>query len=85
MRVNQSERVDDLPLVIHWLKQMQIEKLIDQELPTPHGNRKGLSYGQLSVLLLSYMITQADHRLCAVEPWVEKHRKTVRYGNGMDN
>ncbi|MGK7875818.1 MAG: transposase, partial [Xenococcaceae cyanobacterium] len=82
MRVTQSERVDDLPLVIHWLKQMQIEKLIDQELPPPHGNRKGLNYGQLSVLLLSYMITQADHRLCAVFPWVNKHRRILEIATG---
>ncbi len=61
---------------------MEIEKLIDQELPSPHGNRKGLSYGQLSVLLLSYMITQADHRLCAVEPWVDKHRRTLEMATG---
>jgi hypothetical protein len=32
-----SERVDDLPVVIHWLSQMGIERLIDQELPAPHG------------------------------------------------
>jgi len=48
---------------------MRIEQLIDQELPEPHGNRQGLSYGQLAVLLLSYIVTQADHRLCAVEHW----------------
>jgi hypothetical protein len=64
-----SERVDDLPVVIQWLSQMRIEQLIDQELPEPHGNRQGLSYGQLAVLLLSYIVTQADHRLCAVEHW----------------
>jgi hypothetical protein len=52
MRRTESERVDDLPLIIHWLKQMQIEQLIDQELAPPHGNRKGLSYGQLFVLLM---------------------------------
>jgi hypothetical protein len=56
-----SERVDDLPVIIYWLLQMGIEQLIDQELPRPHGNRRGLSYGQLSVLLLSYIISQADH------------------------
>lgn len=61
---------------------MEIAQVIDQELPPPHGNRKGLSYGQLSVLLLSYMITQADHRLCAVEPWVEKHRRTLEIATG---
>ncbi len=38
----QSERADDLPLIIHWLKQMEIASIIDRELPVPHGNRKGL-------------------------------------------
>jgi len=69
-----SERADDIPLIIHWLKQMEIASIIDQELPAAHGNRKGLSYGQLSVLFLSYVVIQSDHRLCAVENWVEKHR-----------
>jgi hypothetical protein len=48
-----SERVDDVPVVIKWLSEMQIEALINQEIPSPHGNRKGLSYGQLAVLLLT--------------------------------
>ena len=90
MRPTESERVDDLPLIIHWLKQMQIEPLIgrrsrafgEQELPPPHGNRKGLSYGQLSVLLLTYIITQADHRLCAVEPWVNQHHHILEQATG---
>jgi transposase len=77
-----SERVDDLPVVIQWLSQMRIEQLIDQELPEPHGNRQGLSYGQLAVLLLSYIVTQADHRLCAVEPWVNQHHQTLELATG---
>ena len=79
-----SERADDLPLIIHWLKQMEIASIIDQELPPPHGNRKGLSYGQLSVLFLSYVVTQSDHRLCAVETWVEKHRQTLEMATGWN-
>ncbi len=59
-----------------------MERLIDQELPSPHGNRRGLSYGQLVVLLLTYIITQADHRLCAVEPWVNQHRRTLERATG---
>jgi transposase len=82
MRATESERVDDIPLIVHWLKQMQIEQLIDQELPSPHGNRQGLSYGQLSVLFLTYIITQADHRLCAVEPWLNQHLRTLERATG---
>ena len=77
MKGIQSERADDIPLIIHWLKQMEIASIIDEELPPPHGNRKGLSYGELSVLFLTYIISQSDHRLCAVEPWVEQHRQTL--------
>jgi hypothetical protein len=78
-----SERVDDVPVAIKWLSQMQIEALINQELPPPHGNRQGLSYGQLAVLLLSYIITQADHRLCAVESWVKQHHQTLELATGF--
>jgi len=74
-----SERADDIPLIIHWLKQMEIASIIEQELPEPHGNRKGLSYNQLSVLFLSYVVSQSEHRLCAVETWLEKHRKTLDF------
>ncbi|MBD1807161.1 transposase, partial [Microcoleus sp. FACHB-SPT15] len=82
MKGTNSERVDDVPVALKWLSQMQIEALINQELPPPHGNRQGLSYGQLAVLLLSYIITQADHRLCAVESWVKQHHQTLELATG---
>ena len=63
---------------------MEIASIIDQELPSAHGNRKGLSYGQLSVLFLAYVVSQSDHRLCAVEPWVEKHRQTLEIATGWN-
>jgi transposase len=77
-----SERVDDIPVIVEWLKQMEIGKWIDQKLSQLHGNHQGLSYGQLSVLLLIYIITQADHRLCAVEAWVNRHRQTLELSTG---
>jgi hypothetical protein len=48
-----SERVDDLPLILHWLQQMEVSRLLDQQLAPAHGNRSGLSYGQLSVLFVA--------------------------------
>ena len=72
-----SERVDDIPLILHWLSEMEVAEALDLVLPEPHGNRKGLSYGQLSVLLLTYIVSQSDHRLCAVEPWVKQHQQTL--------
>ena len=77
-----SERMDDIPLIVHWLQEMEVAAALDQVLPPPHGNRQGLSYGQLSVLLLAYMVSQEDHRLCAVEPWVKQHQQTLAWATG---
>jgi len=77
-----SERIDDIPLIVEWLKQIQISKYIDQKLSKAHGNHQGLSYGQLSVLLLTYIITQSDHRLCAVEAWVKAHQQILELSTG---
>jgi hypothetical protein len=48
-----SERIDDIPVIVEWLKQMEIAKCIDQKLSPPHGNYQGISYGQLTILLLT--------------------------------
>ncbi len=77
-----SERIDDIPVIVEWLQQMEICKCIDQKLKPPHGNYQGMSYGQLSVLLLTYIITQAEHRLCAVESWVKAHRQILELSTG---
>ena len=77
-----SERIDDIPVIVEWLKKMEIAKWIDQKLSPRHGNYQGMSYGQLSVLLLTYIITQSDHRLCAVEGWVEAHRQILELSTG---
>ena len=77
-----SERIEDIPLIVEWLKQMGIAKVIDQSINKPQVNHQGMSYGQLSVLMLTYIITQADHRLCAVEPWVKTQRKILELTTG---
>ncbi|MBD2562013.1 MULTISPECIES: hypothetical protein [Nostoc] len=37
-----SERIDDIPVIVEWLVQMEIAKLIGQKLNKPHGNHQGL-------------------------------------------
>ncbi len=56
---------------------MNIAEIIDENLLPPHGNRKGLSYGQLAVLLLTYIVSEADHRLCCLEKWVNDHHQSL--------
>jgi transposase len=74
-----SERVDDIPLLIAQMRHMQLDSLLDKHF-TPHGNWGGLTPGQLSVLWLTYILSEGDHRLNQLEPWWEAHRLTVASG-----
>lgn len=72
-----SERVDDIPLLIEQMRHMQLSSLLDKHF-TPHGNWRGLTPGELSVLWLTHILSEGDHRLNQVEAWLEAHRITVR-------
>ncbi len=73
----QTERVDDIPLLIRQQEQMGIPDVLN-EVIRPHGNRKGLSVGWLVAAWLSYMLSEADHRMSEVEPWAEQHMQTLQ-------
>ena len=67
------ERVDEIPIIFHKVKQMGIQERIDRFWPT-HGNWQGLSYGQLAVLFMMYVIHSMNHRLSGMEAWVTQHQ-----------
>jgi transposase len=71
-----TERVDDIPLLFHFLQQMGIQETLDKFV-NPHGNRQGLSVGWLTTAWLSYMVSQADHRMIEMESWAEKQIETL--------
>jgi len=68
------QRVDEIPLVVYWLLKMRVHEIIDLVLPYPHSNWQGLSYGQLALLFVAYVIHLRNHRLSGMEEWVQKHR-----------
>lgn len=76
------EPIDDLPLLVHQLQKMGVDRGIDQVLPPPHGNRQGLSGGQLAVGFLAYILTQCDHRLSPVEAWVQRRQRGLSQALG---
>ncbi len=76
------ERVDELPVLIYWLLQMQVDVMIDRVLPYPHPNRQGLSYGQLALLFVAYVVYQRSHRLSGMAEWVEEHRVVLQLRTG---
>jgi transposase len=70
------ERVDDIPVIIAHLKKMRVAELLDTHFPT-NGNWQGLSLGWTTVVWLTFILSEGDHRLYRVEPWVKTHRRTL--------
>jgi transposase len=77
-----TERVDNIPLLLAQLERMGVQALLDEHFPT-HGNWVGLSLGWVSVLWLTHILSEADHRLNHVKPWAEQRLHTLREGTGQ--
>jgi transposase len=71
-----TERVDDIPLLLEQMQRMGLPTLFDTHVPT-HGHWTGLSLGWVSTIWLSAMLSQGDHRMVPVEPWVAKRLWTL--------
>jgi transposase len=71
------ERIDDLPLALGMLQRMGVPQIVDTHLGSGHGNRQGLSYGQLTHGFSARIITAQDHRLVAVEAWSQEHQRVL--------
>ena len=70
------ERVDEHPAIIAHLKKMRVAELLNTHFPT-NGNWEGLSLGWTTVVWLAFLLSEGDHRLYRVEPWVKAHRRTL--------
>jgi hypothetical protein len=75
------ERIDTIPLIIGFLKQMGVQEAIDGILK-PHGNWLGLSYGQLAVEFITYVLHSLTHHFYGVESWVEQHKRVIERASG---
>ena len=84
MESRRIERVDEIPLVLYWLNRMRIAEIIDALLPRAHGNHQGLSYGQLSVLFLCYIIHLRTHKLSLMEDWARQHQYVLEQHLGYE-
>jgi transposase len=77
------ERTDDIPVIIAFLLKMRVAELIDKHFPT-NGNWTGLSLGQMLVVWLTFIVSEGDHRLSHVEPWVAAHQHTLSRSLGQE-
>ncbi len=72
----ETERVDDIPLLIAQMQRMNLAELLDKHFPT-NGNREGLSLGGVSVIWLTHILSQADHRMNRVQEWTSRRMETL--------
>src|SRR5256712_11941812 len=70
------ERTDAIPVILAFLRQMRVAALLDKHDPT-HGHGTGLSLGQMLSVWLTCILSEGDHRLSHVEPWIAAHQQTL--------
>jgi transposase len=79
----ETERTDDIPLLLTQMQHMQLATLLDKHFPS-HGLRKGLSMGELTLVWLTHVLSQADHRMNRVQDWASRRLTTLR-GCGLES
>jgi transposase len=72
-----TEKIDDIPVLIAQMERIGVAELLDKHFRV-HGNWQGLSLGWIGATWLSHIVSTGDHRLNAVEEWVEGSLKTVK-------
>jgi len=72
-----TERVDDIPLVVAQMCRMGLAVLLECHFPM-HGNRGGLNVGWTAVVWLAHRLSRGDHRLNQVQPWAARRLDTLR-------
>ncbi|MCZ7569216.1 MAG: IS1634 family transposase [Ardenticatenaceae bacterium] len=73
----ETERVDDIPLLVAQMERMGLPGLVDAHLRV-HGKRQGLSVGWVTAIWLAHILSEADHRLNQVEEWAARRVETLR-------
>ena len=73
----ETERVDDIPVLIAEMKRMGIAEQVDEHFAM-HGNWQGIAMGGLLMGWLAHVLSEADHRLNHVQNWAEKRLKTLQ-------
>jgi transposase len=69
-------RVDDIPLLLGLLLQMNIAELYDREVGD-YKTHAGLSGGWMLTIWLAYLLSQGDRTKYKVEAWVRQHHAVL--------
>ena len=75
-RTVETERIDDLPVLIAWLKQMKVDTIIDDHTHA-HGLWGGISKGLLGLTWIGHMIMTGDHRKVRLNEMLQRNRRSL--------
>lgn len=78
-----TERVDDIPLLLAQSERMGIADLLDSYFK-PHGNWEGTSLGGTTVVWLTHLLSEGDHRMNQVQSWVAHREQTLQVCTGQE-
>src|SRR3954468_13499533 len=76
-RLVRVEAVADLPVLWATLERLDLPATLDRHFPTPRNWKGPLSPGEVLAVWLLFLLSQGDHCLNHVEPWVAQHQGTL--------
>src|SRR5437867_9719612 len=71
------EAVADLPVLWDTLQRLDLVATLDRHFPAPANWKGPLSPGEVLALWLLFLVSQGDHCLNHVQPWVAQHQGTL--------
>lgn len=77
-----TERIDDFVLLIELMKQIDLPGMLDRHL-SRHWLQQGLSWGWVTTIWLSRILSQGDHRKLTVRDWVRQAHTTLEHVTGF--
>src|SRR3954447_7066800 len=76
-RLLRVEVVGDLPVLWATFQRLDLPATLDHHFPAPLNWKGPLTPGEVLALWLLFLVSQSDHCLNHVEPWVAQHQGTL--------
>src|SRR4051812_28040508 len=76
-RLLRVEIVPALPVLWATLERLDLPATLDRHFPAPRNWKGPLTPGEVLAVWLLFILSQADHCLNHVEPWVAQHHSTL--------
>src|SRR5436305_8852628 len=76
-RLLRVEVVADLPVLWTTLERLDLPATLDRHFPAPPHWKGPLTPGEVLAVWLLFILSQGDHCLNHVEPWVAQHQGTL--------